>query len=107
MKCSAGDLAYLPPEYEALLGEGTTLVITGSREVRALHCGQESSFPVETLCAAEIANTIGCGDSFSAGFISEYVRGTPVAGCVRKGIKTASAVLRLNEAYIAGPGSAE
>lgn len=63
------------------------IVTRGTESTLAADCGKISEYPVEKLKAV---NTTACGDSFSAGFIYEYVLTKNLDKAVEKGTWCAS-----------------
>lgn len=75
-------------------GGRLVLVTQGKGPVIAARSdGSLEEFPVRQLAPEEIVDTNGAGDAFAGGFISQYVRGRPLAECVECAVKAAQCII--------------
>lgn len=81
---------------DAVLASGQSCVITmGDRGVTLIHQGKISRIPsVVHLKPADIVDTVGAGDQFSAGFIAGLVEGLDLEACCAQGMQHATEILR-------------
>lgn len=55
--------------------------------------GQRKEFLVDVVQTEKVRNTIGCGDSFQAGYAAAYLQGRDISECVRLGMRVARQVV--------------
>lgn len=56
--------------------------------------GKSNEFPIEKLPAEKVVDTNGAGDAYVGGFLSELVKGSPMADCHEKGAYAAKIIVQ-------------
>ena len=95
-------MALLPEDMEQYLSKNAQFIITTLYTVIASYDGQKKGYLVDVIRPDRVRNTIGCGDSFQAGYIGAFLRGRNIPDCVHLGMRVARQVVQANEAYLTG-----
>jgi len=72
------------------LNQFAQLVVVKLGAEGALVVTREETFHQPAVAVADVVDTTGAGDSFNAGFLSQYVRGASLRACAEAGTQAAS-----------------
>ena len=77
-------------------GPGVVVAMRGSRGSLALQDGRYESFGIVNC---DVVDTMGAGDSYIAGFLNEYLKGSDLKRCMKKGSENAAVTIGYKGAW--------